>query len=68
MVTLTKPSQQSCTESCVVSGNRRSRSVDRKIAGRNKVKRIISPEIERVVKQPTFSLNGEGRNLGSRER
>ena len=27
------------------------------------MKRAISPEIERVVKQPTLSLYGEGRNV-----
>ena len=27
------------------------------------MKRAISPEIDRVVKQPTLSRNGEGRNL-----
>ncbi len=27
------------------------------------MKRIISPEIERVVKQPTLSLYGEGGNV-----
>jgi len=41
-----------------------SRSVDREVIGQNrKMKRAISPEIDRVVKQSTLSLNGEGGNF-----
>ena len=40
------------------------RSVDREAVGRNrKMKRIISPEIDRDVKRPTQSHNGEGGNV-----
>jgi hypothetical protein len=46
MAALVKFSQQPSTESCVGSWQQALRSVDRKIAGRNKVNRIISPEIE----------------------
>ena len=42
---MAKPSKQPYTESCVVNRRRLLRSVDREIAGRNKVKRINVPEI-----------------------
>jgi hypothetical protein len=55
MAVMTKLNQQSCTESCVVCCKVQ---YEAKIAGR----RIISPEIEPSLKQPTLSLNEEGRN------
>jgi len=40
------------------------RSVDRETVGRNReMKRIIGPEIDRDVKWPTQSLNGEGGSI-----
>jgi hypothetical protein len=56
---IVKPSQQLYIESCV---GYTLRSVDRKSAGRNKVKRIISPDIKHIRDSRPFSYYGEGRN------
>ena len=47
MATAARPSQQPRSESCVASGNRPLRSVDRETVGRNASERTDSPEIDR---------------------
>ena len=47
IATMAKLSEQPYTESCVECWRQALRSVDREFAGRNKVKRIISPEMDR---------------------